>query len=144
MIASLYQKGSSSRPTRWSGSVAMTPVPLRRTAEFPMRCRDRAVGRTTSPLGVIGEVGVDQQLPVRSADRLRQREPDEVMMSIHHHQQSGVLAVFTDAGRLGAAVSKHAEAVHGHVAPLLRLHLGVRSIDPGHIFDAQLLVVNAG
>src|SRR3984893_1831790 len=59
-------------------------------------------------------------------------------------REGGFFAAPADAGRLGAAVHQHAKTFHAHVAPFLRFHLGARGVDPGHVLDAQLLVIDAG
>ena len=65
------------------------------------------------------------------------------MVAVQHHQEGGVFAAPADAGRLGAAVHQHAKTFHAHVAPFLGFHLGARGVDPGHVLDAQLLVIDA-
>src|SRR5215469_415811 len=95
-------------------------------------------------LGVFGQVGVDQQLPMPTAHGFRQRESDEIVVAVKHHQQCGVPAAPADAGRLGPAIHQHAEALHAHIAPFLGLHLRARGVDPRRILDAQLFVVIAG
>jgi hypothetical protein len=70
------------------------------------------------------------QLPMPAANRFREGEPDEIVVTVQHHQERGVFAASADAGRLGATVHQHAKTFHAHVAPFLGFHLGARGIDP--------------
>src|ERR1700736_3121235 len=131
---------ASSVPTRSETAISgsRTPEGIREGVRFECEEQQRSAGdavnlpgRESAHLGVLGKIGVDQQLPMPAADRFRQGEPDEIVVAVQHHQEGGVFAAPADAGRLGAAVHQHAKTFHAHVAPFLGFTLRARGVEPG-------------
>ncbi|MNG04996.1 hypothetical protein D3C84_881660 [compost metagenome] len=63
------------------------------------------------------------------------------MVGVDHQQQRRIAALASNAGFLGAAVHEHAQAATMAVLPLLNGHLAAVGGQPGHVLDADILVV---
>ena len=62
----------------------------------------------------------------------------EIMMGVEHDQQRRVVAALAHAGRLGAPVHQHAEALRAIVVPRLGGHLRAVGADPRHVLDVDV------
>src|SRR5687767_1573624 len=92
----------------------------------------------------VGKVGVGQQLPALAAVCLGQLELHYVLPRVEDDEERRFLAALADAGALRAPVEQHAEAAHVRVLPVLLAHLVAGGVDPGHVLDAELLIVVPG
>ena len=97
-------------------------------------------GLKSAAFAVVRTVGIDQGSATDHRRQTRQVEFDDVVVRVDNDEKSDVGGPPLDAAGLSSSIDQHPEATHIAVTPVLVLHLGARRVDPGDVFDVQLLV----